>query len=84
MAISAALSKMLQLGSGSPEVTPAAFELAMRSMFRQELDWQNDAGAGVITAGTALEKLPAEDYPEAFDWIGRRQQKRKTETAQTI
>lgn len=58
MSLSAIMSKILSLGSGSPDVTPAAFELSARSIIRQELYWQNDAGAGVITAGTALAELP--------------------------
>lgn len=58
MALSAAMSKLLQLGSGTPDVTPSAFELSMRSLVRQEIGWKNDAGAGVITAGTALAEIP--------------------------
>lgn len=58
MALSAVVEKLVSILSGSPDVLPSAFELAARSLTRQEIDWQNDAGAGVITAGTALAEIP--------------------------
>lgn len=58
MSLSAAVDKLLSLGSGTPDVTPALFELSMRNITRERMHYPVLSGAGVITAGTAITESP--------------------------
>ena len=70
MARSAAVAKLLSILSGSQDVTPANFELSVRSLTRENLKFVVQAGAGVVTATTALAETPVGKVRQRSRLIG--------------
>ncbi len=70
MARSAVVAKLLSILSGSPDVTSANFELAARSLTREQLKFVVASGAGVITAATALVETPVGKVRQRSRLIG--------------
>jgi hypothetical protein len=70
MAASAVVEKLLSILSASPDVSAGAFEEAVRGITRQVMKFQIQAGAGVITAGTALAETPVEAVRQKSRLVG--------------